>query len=331
MRLLVCTLNIIILILLPTPIGLTADFDVILRELARADKRISSMFVASIENEIRSIQGTDVTRGNLDWGIFGPDAERLEILSGIPVKELKAMNESALEAFSLYSSERELRSDIAYIHNPKYGTILSYNRAIQSWEIYKFENNPIFIYDSHPLHGLVAMMPYRWSLSRLKECNGVKLISCETNPEDPNLITTKFRLDIASNNSPFKEPFQGTWSMNYDQKLGYIIAQQFIADNRSDTVSYEFQFKPGSEFPSKLIKIMEFELGGKAKIENRYEFIKVSATHSLPKEAAFLPFYGLPDPSSDVSRFFRFGNAWVFGIFFLLLGLVIFRLANRKK
>ena len=324
-------LGIVLLTSLVVSRGSAADIDEVLKKLYRSEISISAVFVASIEREIRSVQGTDVERGNLDWGIIGTNGERLEILSGISAKELRAVSASALDAFCRYSSESELRLKSTYVHNPNYDAIVIYNQDVTSWSIDTYMQNSKFKYDIPPLQGLVAMMPYRWSVKKLMDCNGAKLIACTTSTSNPNLINVQFKLNMTNSMSPFKEAFQGTWTMNFDQKLGYIVTQQFIADNRMDTCSYEYQFKEGEEFPTKLVKISEFEFEGKAKKENHYEFLKVSTTHSLPKEAAYLPFYGLPDPSTDVSRFFRFGNAWVLGLFFLLLGLVIFRLANRKK
>jgi hypothetical protein len=309
-----------------------SQLDTITDHLASTASRIEVAFVASVETERRSLQGTKVSGGNLDWG-FSIDSGGIgDVLMYIEPKELREWLQSGkLKDCPKWSERKKLEGLAGIIHNSAYGANVAATDGDANWEIALFQSDPRQMVGTHPLLGMHKMLPYAWSLQKLRA--KAKLTSASVSDENPNWTTYKFELDVPANVSPFDEPFKGTWVMTYDKLKRCIIRQEMVSDSGDDRVSNEFKFSDAGDLPDSLVSTNQFSWEGRQhSIENEYEFLMISLKHAMPASACTLPFFGLPEPDTNTPReVASSGRWWFLALGALVAGAIVLRISRRTS
>lgn len=319
-------------------IQLDSQFDKIADRLTTTAAKMDATFVASIEEEDRSLQNSSAVRGNLAWQLSDDGEIAGDLLVTISKEKLDEIKKNiALENCVKWSNADDLDAPSEFspiIHNKNYGACVDFSSETNLWEISLLHENPKSMVGAHPLSGLTKMMPYQWSLKRLSEHPDAELVSIETMKANPDLVQCKFDLSLTPASAPFKQAFRGSWTMTYDKIKNCIIRQELRDSGNSEGIVYQYDFEEGSDLPNALKQVDSFvwQDGKKHTIENRYKFLLISSKHAMPSSGCTLSFFGLPEPSANSPREVANSGRWWFLVLgALVAGAIVLRISRRES
>ncbi|MFT5300725.1 MAG: hypothetical protein ACI87E_000581 [Mariniblastus sp.] len=278
--------------------AINPEIDSLQKSLSETQRKLEKAFVASTEEEYRSLNDMKVERFSLVWS-FKPVNELRKFVYVHPTIE-------EWEASVLESTEKDMKKSDAFdlfqdgsmvIFNPTYSAKLTESPrnlvSLQEEKLWKSLSE-------YNLEALFLMHPNNWSVRKFLETNGVGNIEVLPDKEDSDLEIYKCRVNLTQEQSPFGDSFDGSWIAKYSRSKKMMVEQSYQCQKYTMNIAYQFEDEK-SILPKSSVSTYT-DKNSKQVLRKTKRFNRIVLNHDLSETACYLSYYGLPEPESMHSR-----------------------------